>query len=124
MNDKQSGGLPCSLWAAIRIIAAVLLAGAMGGILPDKSTSTAKPSTTTTTTNTETNTEVDILSDNTVRILSPDTYIYYNSGDTTTRVDGDRNNVAGQTGGGQCWVSSANAWGPCPAGAAAGIAVP
>lgn len=67
----------------------------------------------------------ELMSRNVVRILSPDTYIYYNSGDTSQVTSGDRNNVAPvQTGGGQCWVSSAQSWGPCPAGAPAGSAVP
>jgi hypothetical protein len=117
-SSEEKGGCFTLAIAGLAIVVIVgMIAG--GASVGDGGDSGGR--TTTTTTNT---TEVDILSDNTVRILSPDTYIYYNSGDTTTRVDGDRNNVAAQTGGGQCWVSSAQAWGACPAGAPDGSAVP
>lgn len=115
MNEENSGGMPCSVLFAIVILAMAITAAAMGGALPDRSS-------TRTTTN---RTDVRVLSDNEIRILSPDTYIYYNSGDTSQTITGDRNNVAPvQTGGGQCWVSSSQSWGNCPAGVPAGAAVP
>jgi len=83
MSDESSNG-GCGdalLWiGAAVIIIMVLMAGA------------GNRNNTTTTTNT-----TEVLSNNTVRIFSPDTNVYINSGnpstDARTAVDGDRNNV-------------------------------
>ena len=116
MGDNDStGGWGCTEVIVAGIVIVIVMALFGGGM-------TAGDTTSTTTTQTETN--VHVLSDNEVNILSPTFNTYVNTGDTTTRVEGDRNNVAAQTGGGQCWVTSANAWGPCPAWAQPGSGVP
>ena len=118
MNEDTTGGGGCSIliMAGVALLAAFVIFGAGAAAVGDGTPST------TTTTRTETNTSV--LSDNTVRILSPDTYVYLNSGDTSQVVSGDRNQVGPVQTGGGCWVSSSQSWGNCPAGVPAGAAVP
>lgn len=121
MNDEDSvqpTGGGCMLSVIVLVIAglfglvlaaAMLDGGSNGGLLNDNRR-------TSTTNNTI---ELDVFSNNSVEIFSPDTYV--NTGDTDTRINGDRNQV--QPAGG-CWLSSQQAWGACPAWAPEGSAVP
>ena len=121
MNEDTTGGGGCSIliMAAVALLAAFVIFGAGAAAVGD--TPSSSPS------RTETNvlSRNELMSRNEVNILSPTINTYYNSGDTSQVVSGDRNQVGPvQTGGGQCWLSSSQAWGNCPAGVPAGAAVP
>jgi hypothetical protein len=49
-----------------------------------------------------------VMSDNVVRILSPDTYVNWNSNNAPTNVTGDRNNIVSSNGTKLCWDAKNN----------------
>ena len=75
--------------------------------------------------NQTTRTEVNVLSNNDVRIFSPETHVTTDNSRTTntTDVEGDRN-ILMELPPGTCWLTSANSWGQCPPGATTGETVP
>lgn len=109
-DDLDTGGGGCAGWLlpilVVIVIALLYAAVTDGGTRISTTTNRA---------------DVRILSDNQVRILSPEINTYVDVGDTETRVTGDRNQVAPAAG---CWLSAAQAWGECPAWAPEGSAVP
>ena len=60
---------------------------------------------------TDSNNTTHVLSDNNVRILSPDTNVYINSNNAPTNVTGDRNVITSPYDGAQlCWDAALNTY--------------
>jgi hypothetical protein len=113
-EEKNGWGLE----AVVLIVALCLIMFAVGLGLGDDGGG-RQPS------NQTTRTEVNVLSNNDVRIFSPETHVTTDNSRTTntTDVEGDRN-ILMELPPGTCWLTSANSWGQCPPGATTGETVP